>query len=363
MAKNLDPPDYMYGEYRYYIGNKIGHGTYGTVYEAFRDDGLIDPIAVKIFHRSGSMSSGDSVYNSPNSHSLSEGELREIATLRALSGSPGIVEYHELVFADEFTGVVLKRYPTDLYRALKRDKLTFDEKKSIAKGVLQAVDYIHRCGLIHRDLKCSNILLDDNNQPVITDFSLTKPFYGWENGVVNTSDVQTPTHRAPEVYAGKKYNQSIDDWSVGIILLEMFDKSYLERRTRLSVAKKCLSYQEIISSIIRGFLDNNPCSRLRCGEALKSTIFEKDDISICLWSPIPREIVSDAIIVETRKIAAVNPATEWAAQKYVDITGCEPKHAAILAAKIYENRLPQVENSYIDIERSLIISLDGNLFV
>jgi serine/threonine protein kinase len=83
--------------------------------------------------------------------------------------------------------------------------------KQIVKGLF----YIHKKGIIHRDIKPENILMM-NGEPKITDLGLAQ--------VMRTSGVSgksgTPFYVAPEVLEEEKYGQSVDIWSLGIVLLE-----------------------------------------------------------------------------------------------------------------------------------------------
>jgi tRNA A-37 threonylcarbamoyl transferase component Bud32 len=101
---------------------------------------------------------------------------------------------------------------------------------SIIKSVLEAVDYLHSMGIVHRDVKPENILFetkrddDDNDDhyfastnsiPIrLIDFGLSTEL---NDGEYLTDPVGTSYYMAPEVLMGKKYNQSCDIWSVGII--------------------------------------------------------------------------------------------------------------------------------------------------
>ena len=81
--------------------------------------------------------------------------------------------------------------------------------------------------LIHRDLKTDNILLDRDGFDAnvkITDFGLSK-----ENSLLVTTGVGTPIYAAPEVVLKKGYNETVDFWSLGIILFEMLFGTHIFR--------------------------------------------------------------------------------------------------------------------------------------
>jgi len=90
--------------------------------------------------------------------------------------------------------------------------------------VLRGLKYIHSAGILHRDLKPRNLLVNQNSDLKICDFGLARADIPvlQTNSLVLTDYIATRWYRAPEVLLSwKKYSYAIDIWSVGCILAEI----------------------------------------------------------------------------------------------------------------------------------------------
>ena len=91
----------------------------------------------------------------------------------------------------------------------------------MAVGILDAISYAHRAGVLHRDLKTANVLMDREMQPRIADFGLAK---GIDDAGLQTTDgamMGTPVYMAPELARGEKATAATDQYAVGVLLYQM----------------------------------------------------------------------------------------------------------------------------------------------
>ena len=111
----------------------------------------------------------------------------------------------------------------DLARLLETMRVPFTEAESkcLCLQLLQAVEYLHRRWVFHRDLKLSNLLLNNRGELKLCDFGLAR-FYQPGNDGSYTPKVVTLWYRAPELLFGcARYTAAVDNWAVGCILAEL----------------------------------------------------------------------------------------------------------------------------------------------
>ncbi|XP_047203315.1 dual serine/threonine and tyrosine protein kinase [Girardinichthys multiradiatus] len=106
--------------------------------------------------------------------------------------------------------LIMERLHRDLYTGLKSG-LSLRERLQIALDVVEGIRFLHSQGLVHRDIKLKNVLLDKQNRAKITDLGFCKP-----EAMMSGSIVGTPIHMAPELFTGK-YDNSVDVYAFGIL--------------------------------------------------------------------------------------------------------------------------------------------------
>lgn len=99
--------------------------------------------------------------------------------------------------------------------------LAEEDAAMIIKGVASGLAELHDQGILHRDLKPDNIMIDRDGTPIVLDFGLAKFFTGegaWDDLTASSQFVGTPAHIAPEQVRGKKVSPRTDQFSLGTVL-------------------------------------------------------------------------------------------------------------------------------------------------
>lgn len=196
--------------YRYQQIQVIGKGSFGSVL------GCID-------HKTGEKVAIKMQRDKPKLHSQI---IFELDLLKLLQSENGQTDRHIVKFVESFSFrgffcIVMELLSIDIYTALKYQRFIGFRKsviQTVARQTAKALQFIHKTGIIHADIKPENILFVDKNQSAIKVID-----YGCSCfiGKLLFSYIQSRYYRAPEVVFGMQYGPEIDIWSLGCVLCEM----------------------------------------------------------------------------------------------------------------------------------------------
>lgn len=244
---------------RYRIVEAIGRGGMGEVYEAF-DEVMHETLAVKIARSPG-----------PLSTSLVDRWRREVHLARKVSHH-GVCRVHDVATDDgphgELLFLTMERLRGESLRTrLARGPIPEKESMLLGRQIAQALDAAHACGVLHRDVKPDNVVVDTEATPVrvvLTDFGLARELgpsavpltqVGWVTG--------TPGYIAPELLRGEAPSTASDGYALAVVVRHM-----------LTTARPAFS--PAVSAVFTAALASEPSARFQTGaafiDALQSAI-------------------------------------------------------------------------------------------
>jgi protein-serine/threonine kinase len=255
----------------YILGQTLGEGEFGKVKMGWKRDSPIE-VAIKLIRRETLGS---------NSNRLQK-IYREIHILRGLD-HPNIVRLHEMVETERHIGIILE-YASggELFDYILNHRYLKDgPARKLFSQLISGVGYLHRKGIVHRDLKLENLLLDRNKNIIITDFGFANTFdpndelseeieyrlgdkdyirsLGLEGsdsarrGDLMQTSCGSPCYAAPELvvsdslYTGRK----VDVWSCGVILVSSSISSYAQLLTSPSMPCWPGTFHSMTTQLIR----------------------------------------------------------------------------------------------------------------
>lgn len=191
------------------IITELGRGGMATVYLA-HDLQLDRKVAIKVISHS--------IAQQPD---VAERFKREARTAGALS-HPHIIPIHGVRQEEDLLYFVMKHVPGRSLDSVLAEivPLPFTIVSAILSEVGAALDFAHRNGVIHRDVKPGNIMLDEEGFSVITDFGIAKAAEG--DGLTQAGTVVgTPAYVSPETCEGKPATAAADQYSLGVVAYQM----------------------------------------------------------------------------------------------------------------------------------------------
>ncbi|KAL2231946.1 mitogen-activated protein kinase kinase kinase 1 [Sesamum indicum] len=191
-------------------GELLGRGSFGSVYEGIADDGFF--FAVK---EVSLLDQGDE----GKQHII---QLEQEIALLSQFEHENIVQYYGTKKDQSHLYIFLELVKGSLLSLYQKYNLRDSQVSAYTRQILHGLKYLHDRNVLHRDIKCANILVDTNGSVKLADFGLAK--------ATNLNDVKsckgTALWMAPEVVRSLGYGLAADIWSLGCTVLEMLTRRF-----------------------------------------------------------------------------------------------------------------------------------------
>jgi serine/threonine protein kinase/formylglycine-generating enzyme required for sulfatase activity len=264
---------------KYELQEVLGRGGMATVYRAEQKN-LNRTVALKVIHQN-LVHDAEFVARFIREAQLSASlNHTNIVTVHDV-GSVGSVHYMAMEFLEG----------EDLHQIVKQKGALY--YKDVAKWMIpvaEALNYIHDKGLIHRDIKSSNIIITSEGRPVLMDFGIAYASNGTKLTQTGTV-IGTPEYMSPEQAQGKPIDHRSDLYSLGVVMYECLTGkvpfkgdnplttiNLLTNRKPESIERINRKVPISLSNIAMKLLDKEPNHRFESGKALAASILLENEI-------------------------------------------------------------------------------------
>ena len=197
----------------YSIKKKFGKGAMGTVYLAFQEK-LEREVALKVL-----------LPSLAEDREITQRFITE-AKIGAQLQHTNIISIYDVGEFDGnyyFAMEYLERNLNDVIKSSQEGKIQPEIALDIVKQISSALDYAHKKGVIHRDVKPANILLRNDGTPVLVDFGIAKLMESDAKLTKTGTSIGTPHYMSPEQIQGMEIDGRSDIYSLGVVFFEMLE--------------------------------------------------------------------------------------------------------------------------------------------
>jgi len=297
---------------KYEIQSILGKGAMGIVYKALDPD-IDRQVAIKTIRF-------DLASEETDNEEIMQRFIREAQAAGKLT-HPNIITIFDVGREEDLTYIVMQYIEgPSLQRLIAQgEKFTVPEVTKLMEQVCSGLDFAHQHGIVHRDIKPGNILLDKNRRPYICDFGVARV----DTSTLTQSGtaVGTPSYMSPEQVMGKKVDKRSDIFSVGCILYEFLTgRRPFEAESITTVIYKIINEQppslsEVKKGLPAGFekvickaLAKDPNDRYQNCNQLADDLRNLDRLSdktiavtVTREAPVPEEEEKEEEVAEEEK--------------------------------------------------------------
>jgi serine/threonine protein kinase len=193
---------------QYEVQDFIGQGAMGLVYRAYHVQ----------LQRTGAVKVLQGIAPDPDSTARFRHEAQAIAQMR----HPNIVNVYDFGEHDGVPYMIIEYVPGgSLANKLSHGQLDTATALKYLRGIAAGLDHAHGLGIVHRDVKPANVLLEKDDTPVLADFGLAKLLQGSSLKSMTGVTTGTPAYMAPEQVTGTKVGPAADRYALATIAYEM----------------------------------------------------------------------------------------------------------------------------------------------
>jgi serine/threonine-protein kinase len=193
---------------QYEVQDFIGQGAMGFVYRAYH----------KHLERTGAVKVLQGIAPDPDTTARFRHEAQAIAQMR----HPNIVNVYDFGEHEGVPYMIIEYIPGgSLANRLSQGKPDTSTALKYLRGIAAGLDHAHGLGIVHRDVKPANVLLEKDDTPVLADFGLAKLLQGSSLKSMTGVTTGTPAYMAPEQVTGSKVGPAADRYALASIAYEM----------------------------------------------------------------------------------------------------------------------------------------------
>jgi ankyrin repeat protein/predicted Ser/Thr protein kinase len=199
----------------YQILGELGHGGMGVVYHG-RDPAIGRPVAIKVIR----VDAGATLEQGAE---LRQRLIQEASSAGQLS-HPGIVTIYQLGEEGSDVFVVMEFIKGDSLHQVLHEKVPLDRSRALdmLRQIAEALDYAHRSGIVHRDVKPANILVREDGCIKVADFGLAKMIQDHTRSLTAAGvSLGSPAYMSPEQVRAEQIDGRSDQFSLAIVAFQM----------------------------------------------------------------------------------------------------------------------------------------------